>query len=360
MFRTLLASAFLALATLPAAAKDPLLIHYGWSQPTLDQLKKYATQMEAEAPFDGLIFRLGVTDVMGKNTLKMNDDIKNQIKLYKQIKFKKYAHNFLMTMADQSKPDWLSKDYQKRLANNFALAAEVVAKAKMEGICFDPEGYGVYPVNSYWTSKYWLNLEAKPDWKGPKHTKEDYLAGARQAGRLVGEAMAAKNPKIKFFGLYLWSVGGDLMGEFCNGLIESLPKTAALIDGDEWMGYCATGENAYKNLQKRMKSGCGLLDKKLKAKYNSLGHSAIAFYLDFYCDPKSPIGITPKTAAKTFKDNLKHAKRTNPAFIWIYGEKGQWWDLTKYKDLGTNKFDLWETRIPGITAALFPTRPKSK
>ena len=338
-----------------AGAKEVLIIHHGWSQPTLEGLKAHVAEMEAEAPFDGLVFQMGVTDVMGKNEMKMNDEIKNRIKLYRQVKFKKYVHNFAMVMADQSKPDWHDNKYWKVVAHNFGLAAEVVAKAGMEGICFDPEGYGVYPVNSYWTTKYWLEQEAKEDWKGAKHTKEEYLAAARKRGAEVGKAMFAKNGKLKFWGLYLWSMGGDLMGEFCNGLIEAMPSGAGLIDGDEWLGYCANGEGAYKNLVKRMKGGCGFLDSKLKAKHLKQDGVAIAFYMDFYTDVKSPLfdgnAKAFKDAGKKLKANLKEAKRAAGGYVWVYGEKGQWWDMTKYK--GTNKFEMWDVRVPGAADAVF-------
>ncbi len=356
---------FCVAVVISAAAKDALIIHHGWAQPTLAQLKEHVAEMEAEAPFDGLIFHMGVTDVMGKNELKMNDEIKNRIKAYRQVKFKKYVHNFVMVMADQSKPEWFSDGYWKKVAKNFAVAAEVTAKAKMEGICFDPEGYGVYPVNSYWTTKWWLAQESKEDWKGEKHTKEQYLAAARKRGVEVGKAMFAKNGKLKFWGLYLWSIGGDLMGEFCNGLLEAMPSGAALLEGDEWRGYCANGEGAYKHLAARLKSGCGMIDSKLKAKHVKQDGLAIAFYMDFYADVKSPLfdgnAKAFKDAGKRLKDNLKAAKREADGYIWVYGEKGQWWDMTKYK--GTNKFEMWDKKVPGAANALFlgkQTKPKEK
>jgi hypothetical protein len=336
-------------------AKESLIIHYGWVQPALEELKAHVAEMEAEAPFDGLVFQMGVTDVMGKNEMKMNDEIKDRIKLYRQVKFKKYVHNFAMVMADQSKPDWHDDKYWKGVAHNFGLAAEVVAKAGMEGLCFDPEGYGVYPVNSYWTTKYWLEQEAKADWKGAKHAKEEYLAAAKKRGAEVGKAMFAKNGKLKFWGLYLWSMGADLMGEFCNGLIEAMPSGASLIDGDEWLGYCANGEAAYKNLVKRMKGGCGFLDSKLRAKHLKQDNVAIAFYMDFYTDVKSPLfdgnAKAFKDAGKKLKSNLKEAKRAAGGYVWVYGEKGQWWDMTKYK--GRNKFEMWDVRVPGAADAVF-------
>ena len=341
-----------------AAAKETLIIHHGWIQPSLDQLKTHVAEMEEEAPFDGLVLRMGVTAVMSPNEIRYGDGPKDFLSKYRKIKFKRYKHNFAMTMADQAKPDWFSDKYWKVVAKNFATAADLVAKAEMDGLCFDPEGYGVYPVNSYWTSKYFLDQEAKPEWKGEKHTKEQYLEAARARGREVGTAMFAKNPKLRFWGLYLWSMGADLMGAFCNGLLDVIPKTAVIIDGDEWLGYCAANEAAYKNLEARAASGCGFLDKKHRASYRHSGQLAVAFYMDFYTDVKQAIfngnAEAFKNSAKLFKENLRFAKQVTGDYIWVYGEKGQWWDMTNYK--GENKYPMWDAQRPGVREALFKGR----
>lgn len=357
MKRFAAASAALLLC-LTAAAKDVYIIHYGWMQPSLDDLRVHVAEMEEEAPFDGLVLQMGVTDVMGQNDIRYGDAPKDFVKRYRMVKFKRYAHNFALVMADQSRPDWFDDRYWKRVARNFATAADVVAKAGMEGLCFDPEGYGVYPVTSYWTSKWFLDREAKPEWKGEKHTREQYLEAARQRGREVGAAMFAKAPKMRFWGLYLYSFGADLMGEFCNGLLDVMPKTAALVDGDEWRGYCSTGESAYENLAARKKSGCGMLDKKHQAPYRRLGQLAVAFYMDFYADAKSPIfegrPDAFREAGRTFKENLRSAKRVAGDYVWVYGESGQWWDFEKYK--GKNKYPMWDDKVKGARAALFAGR----
>ena len=65
---------------------------------------------------------------------------------------------------------------------------------------------------------------------------------------------------------YFWSFNGaDLMGAFCNGLLEAMPPKARLIDGDEWSGYTAQNAAAYERMKERNETGCAQIDDALMA-----------------------------------------------------------------------------------------------
>lgn len=402
----LLIGAFLAFAgeacaALKAKAKDappgkPYLIHAGWVGPSLEFLKDHIEEVEAQVPFDGFLFGMDVTCPMYNQKIEITEQLKSKIKLYKSIKFKRATHNFLCIMIDQAKPDWFDDKYWKTVAANFALVAKVVAVTDMEGVAWDTECYGVYPVNSYWTSAYFIKEEekkaaalsgetaddAKNKAKKPKkpvvrrpvnrkgaksedgvHTPEEYRAIARERGRQLGAAMYKECPNLKLWVYYLWSYKSDLMGAFCNGLLETMPETARLIDGDEWRGYCMADENGYKPMAEDNRKGYGQLDPRLAQKHRKVGGVAPAFYLDFYADPKStlfewqPRKNYEGNPAKLLKRQLREAKRNaTGGHIWIYGEKGQFWDWTKFKKgkaTMANKFPMWEEKIPGICKAIF-------
>lgn len=118
-----------------------------------------------------------------------------------------------------------------------------------------------------------------------------------------------------------------MMGAFCNGLLESMPPKSRLVDGDEWVGYCAKGKSAYERMKARNSSGCGMLDKKLKAKHRQQGGFSPPFYLDAYAFPEKNDCLRPtisqvKSRTKYFAENLKEARRkATGGFVWIYGEK---------------------------------------
>lgn len=355
-----------SLTSFSAPRKEVKIISVGSRLPKISELEENITHYEKIAPFDGIMIHAGFSDVFRKTKFSSRDisSAEAVAARYRDIPFKKWKYNFLGILIDQHKPDWFDDDYWQAVAYNWALAAKQAKKLKMVGICFDPEGYGVYPVNSYWKSAWWVKGGGKikggvqpPDLV---HTQKDYLEIARKRGRQVGEGVFKAYPEITLWGFYLWSFGGDLLGEFCNGLLEVISDKARLIDGDEWQSYCAKNEAAYERMEKRNKSGCGMLDRKLSAKHNKQGGLAPAFYLDAYAWPDHSGCLIPhihnaKSKTRFFRDNFKEAKRkASGGHIWIYGEKNTWFTPPPNESAKHLKvFPSWEEVIPGISKEIF-------
>lgn len=345
----LAASALAANGPVPVGSRQNVkLIHAGWVTPTVAELKENIEKIEEEAPFDGLILHMGVTDVMNAaSPMKYDAARRRQAREFKSIKFKQYTDNFLAVMIDQRKIDWFSDEEWKVLASNWGVAAQVAKEAGFVGLCFDPECYGVYPVTSYWLSSYYLKTDKE-------RKAEDYLEAARRRGQQVGRAIFKEYYDIKFFSFYFWSMGADLLGAFCNGVLDVMPSKAAMIDGDEWRGYCAKNEKAYENMAKNQRTGYGMLDRKHSRLYRTQGQLAPAFYLDAYVNPKNDClmpTIRNEKPIKMFASNLKYARKHSDGYIWIYGERGTWWDKGE-----ANKFKPWKEQFPGVWDVLFGGR----
>jgi hypothetical protein len=354
----------LCFAACSAIAKDePKLVSVGSQLPRLGDLKENITLYEEQAPFDGVSVHVGLSDVF--NPEPFSDAAKDQArangKLFKQIRFAKWKYNFLAVLIDQRKPLWFDEGYWTNVARNWALAAKFAKQIGMVGICLDPEGYGVYPVQSHWRSSWWMKTEKTT------HTEKEYLDIARKRGQQVGEAVFKEFPEIVLWGYYAWSFGADLMGAFCNGILDVIPPKAKLVDGDEWSGYCAKSEAAYDRMADRNKTGCGMLDKRLLSKHKAQGGFAPAFYMDAYARPEASQCLIPdinkaKSKMHFFKDNMKCAKRkATGGHIWIYGEKNTWWTppekaLREMAKSGKKPTPTWEEAIPGIREVLFGDR----
>lgn len=342
----LAACALAARGAVPAGSRQaPKLIHAGWVTPTIDELKRNVAQIEQEAPFDGLILHMGVTDVMNPaSPLEYNGAMRRSAEAFKAIPFKQYTDNFLGVMIDQHTINWFSDTEWTNLVVNWGVAARLAVEAGFVGLAFDPECYGVYPVTSYWQSSYYLKTDKA-------RRAADYLAAARRRGQEVGQAIFGAYPDIKFFSFYFWSMGADLLGAFCNGVLDVMPPGAAMIDGDEWRGYCAKNEKAYADMARNQRTGYGMLDRKHSGRYRAQGQLAPAFYLDAYANPENGCllpAIRHEKPARLFADNLKHARRHSGGYIWIYGEKGTWWDKGD-----ANKFKPWTVQLPGFRETLF-------
>lgn len=353
-----------------AAAEQARIVSVGSRLPGLAELKKNIAHYEGVAPFDGVMIHVGLSDVFRAKKFSdgERDRAKANGKLYRQIRFERWKYNFLGVLIDQHRPEWFDDGYWESVAANWGLAAKFARQLGMAGICFDPEGYGVYPVQSHWKSAWWVKGGGKLKGGGvqppdERHTVEDYRAVARKRGQQVGEAVFREFPDMVLWGYYLWSFNADLMGEFCNGLLEAMPPKARLVDGDEWNGYCAKGEGDYERMERRNKTGGGFLDKKLAAKHMKQGGFAPAFYLDAYAWPEKSGCLTPaigraKSKIRFFRDNLKEARRkATGGHVWIYGEKCTWFPPPPDESPpGARARATWEETMPGIGAALFGDR----
>ena len=370
--RRIIALAALA-ASAAAAGAEPKLVMVG-DLPKLPELAENVDYYEAQAPFDGVSFLVGLSDVFNPNGYSewVKDEARANGRLFKHIEFKRWKYNFLAVLIDQHKPKWFDEDYWETISRNWGTAARYAKQIGMVGICFDPEGYGVYPVQSYWKSSWWVKGGGKLKGGGVQppdvaHTEKDYLEIARKRGRQVGEKVFKEYPEIVFWSYYWWSFGGDLMGAFCNGLLDVMPPMARLIDGEEWSGYCAKGEEAYVRMAKRARTGCGFVENRLAGKLKAQGGFSPSFYMDAYARPEASDCLTPtifnaKSPVAFFESNLRSAKRkATGGHIWIYGEKNTWFTpppkvVRDMEQKGQKPRPTWEDALPGIRRVLFGNR----
>ena len=330
-----------------AQKSDIHILYIGWGSPKLGALTPdNVAQYEEAAPFDGILVYVGTSDVMNpKVKYDYDRHARPQVEKYKSLPFKRYKHNFAACLIDQNKIDWFSDEAWSVISNNWAVTARAARECGMDGICFDPECYGVYPVTSYWSSKYYLKTDRT-------HLPADYLAAARRRGREIGAAVFGEYPSARLFSFYLWSFKSDLMGALCNGILDVMPDTGALIDGDEWNGYIAKNEDAYKAMAKHKEDGYGMLDRKHRQKQKKQGQLAVSFYLDEYVRYGKASGASALKLKQLFAKNLKSARRVSDGYIWIYGEKGTWWDFGAKPGQKT-----WDEQLPGFREVLFGRRP---
>lgn len=213
MTKKLMMTVVAAFGLSAAVMADVKLVNVGSYLPKLDELKTNISKYEQQAPFDGVTFLIGgSSDVF--NPEAFTDGQKNEMRAegeaFKKIPFKQWKYNFLSVLADQHRPLWFDDDYWKNVTANWTAAAQLAKSCGMVGICLDPEGYGVYPVESFWRSESCIEGKGNllngggPQPADPLHSQAQYLAEARKRGKQVGDAIFAASPR--------WSSGASISG----------------------------------------------------------------------------------------------------------------------------------------------------
>lgn len=360
----------------------------------VEAIKKLKTNIkfyEEVLPVDGISFGIGPSNPFCGRRYRVTENDKEKVKAWRALmkETKHYKYNFAMCLIDQDIPKWFDDEYWDIVVYNFRVLAKMAKKAGFVGILFDPEGYGDWPVIHPWSSvgmvKGFPRLKDKPRYPGdPKRTPEDYLKIAFKRGQQVGAGVFKEFPECNFFAYYWWSfcgrpiknrdgnlVTGDLCAQFAYGVLDVAPPTAKVTDGDEWTGYMASGENAYKRMLNRRKTACGTLkqdgNQKFATKYLKNSGYAVAFYQDTYLPKPELTGSDYDKAARDqcqrFRENLLNARRTASDFIWLYGEKRSWWpdtpkDYEQKIKRGETPRKTWYDAIPGLTKPMFGSKFK--
>lgn len=151
---------------------------------------------------------------------------------------------------------------------------------------------------------------------------------------------------------------GDLWPAFLNGLLDVMPQTAKLVEGDESGYRYESSRNdfhmAYLRLHQRL---WPLIEPENRVKYRALSRIAFPIYLDMY--GAHPEGNRyyrgPVDGSRTIhcERNLAEAFDASDEFVWVYGERASWVHWPKHPDSrATLGKQTWNDLLPGLYAAM--------
>ena len=151
---------------------------------------------------------------------------------------------------------------------------------------------------------------------------------------------------------------GDLWPAFLNGLLDAMPRTAILVEGDE-SGYRYESSRkefheAYARLNQRL---LPLIEPKNRIKYRALSRVAFPVYLDMYSahDEKSRYYRGPVGGSRAIhcERNLSEAFDASDSYCWVYGERAAWVHWPKHPDpRATLGGSTWDELLPGLYSVL--------
>lgn len=257
---------------------------------------------------------------------------------------------------------WSDDAAWARAIGNMRTLAQIAHEAQLEGLLIDPEDYS--------TTKQFV---FQPE-------DGDFESTSRLARRRGGEFVAAvaevhPNAKLLFFWLLSLSYHDfsgvadvqqflksrrDLWPSFVNGMLDRLPKTMKLIDGDE-RAYRqdALRRDFYVAAWQQKQGMLPVVDEKNRERFLLNVCTGSGHYLDSYINPtNSPWYFGPVDGSRLnhFEANIRQAVACADDTVWVYGEKCAWIRWRGVADAKWNgertSYQTWEEALPGISSLL--------
>ncbi len=253
---------------------------------------------------------------------------------------------------------WENDEVWARVARNMRVAARVAREGGFRGFTIDCEDYGR-------VRQFVRHPDEKPF--------EELSAIARRRGAEVFGGAFEEFPDITILSFWFLSMvpdwydtpdvaafaaaRGDLWPSFVNGILDVLPPTAKLIDGDEnGYRYEAAKNSFYIKADHIRRTLLPLVAPENREKYRRQMQVSFGQYLDMYTHPTNTLWSFPPldgSRLERFRVNLAQAAAVADEYVWLWGERFHhvnW--ATGYVDHATCYKGTWDDRLPGLTPML--------
>ncbi len=307
-------------------SKAKKLIYHGWGSPDTLYVREHWRQME-EMPFDGIAvvvpvdrraWQQGKRDtgnqlgwqIMGKRAFRV-EDFRAAADDLKTARWRKFTDNFLPVYlsAEQSTIglNWFDNERWRIVTNNFEVLARIAAETGVKGLLFDPEHYN-YGLFYYHAQRQQLDRPLAA-----------YQEMARQRGREVARAITGSLPKVVILSLYSYTYPlshtlpkseYNLLPAFYDGLLETLPSGATLVDGYEpAYAYKEPRQFAagYRQIQEAVKIS------EVPEHYRKKVKAGFGLWIDYQKKPNHFTG-------EEFRRAVTSALEISDGYVWIYSE----------------------------------------
>ena len=341
--RTLTFAALISSALSVAVAGDGQLrstkiIYHGWDliDATPSVVLANAEKFK-KVGIDGVTLRLSASLPDGRKfsfDSLMNDPVWNaaaftdQLPVLRKIAERRHLRESLLCawLAPKKRLDWRDDAAWNAFATSMGVLSAIAREAGLKGILIDEEDYPK-------TKQYGL----MPD--DPSYDVAAKLA--RKRGREVFSKVFAAYPNITLLAFRLlareaiYSRSSDPLGLaaskrdlwpwFVNGMVEVMPMTVTLIEGNEHAyKYDAGACDFFRSACEQHSSAINLIMPENRFKYRGVLRAGFGLYLDSYiCSEKSEYykGSMCGSRLRHFAENLGQAAEAADGYVWIYGER---------------------------------------
>ena len=375
-------AALLALASafadgLPSVAWEPerkKVVSFGWEWGPITPAEyvKYADRIDRTG-LDGVGVYVKARRPDGKRIesscvgdgadLWTREMVADQVPLFREaMSHKGLRESFIRALgAPHGRLDWADDAVWAKVTQSMATLAWLAKEGGFRGLIIDPEDYH----------------KAKQFERRPGDEPWSVLAPlARRRGREIFSAVFREYPEAVIFTYWLfsWNIyqaysnnpmvsarcGGDLWSSFVNGILDVMPPSAKLVDGNEW-AYEAEAKRFEFLMSSVAQRNCadGLVAPENRAKYRAQVMPGFGLYLDSYTNDKTNSAGKANhyyygpdesgTRAGHLERNLSAALRASGGYVWFWGEKFSWITYDPEQRMGWHvSRELWADRLAGL------------
>ena len=248
-----------------------------------------------------------------------------------------------------------------RFANNLRVFARLAKRGGLKGLFIDAEDY----------------TKERPFRRSPADPGYDEASRiARRRGREAFAGVFAEFPDATILSFWFFTQcgealsspdpaaavrqTGDLWPHFLNGMLDVMPMTATLVDGDE-AAYKYDSAEAFANgAIRQLFKALPLVAPENRDKFRARMRIGFGQYMDMYVNEQGKSGswyFGPAAGSRLehFRRNLAAAAGVAD-YVWLYGEKRAWIDWRAPGDFrqsrGYDRHGTWEARLPGFAETL--------
>lgn len=374
MKKVLLFSVSAMLAVL-SFAKEKKYIAFGWEFRNITPAHILANADKfANLPIDGVGIILSANSPKyGKfSQISLTDDkpwvyeaFADQVPILREIVKKPgLKESFLAGYrAPIKRSAWTDDTAWAAIATNMAVVARIARESGIKGVSIDHEDYR--------QQRQYYRHDTDPSY-------EETCKLARMRGRQVFEAVFREHPSAVLLSFWvltedrsyfatrdpaaLMRQKQDLWPSFIAGIVDALPPTGRLIEGDEH-GY----RHEYFNRDFHAAAinaklvGAQLLPEDVRRKYAACVEQGFGQHLDVYTHPYTPgkratwsVGPLGGSRLEHFRRNLVDATDLAHEYVWLWGQSYAWidWDEASRKNAAVKYETTWEGMLPGLCEML--------
>jgi len=356
-----------ALAADAAPRKKVIGCGWGFNTATVDDFLSHAELFD-ETGLDGVLVWLRGRNPDGKSVGMRNiyeEDWTHEAfapmvpKLKLMTEHEAFRENFLITMrSPRDRKEWTDDAVWARLAENMRVAARIAKEGGCRGLHMDLEDY----------------CKVRQFFRQPGELPYAELCRlARRRGAQVFGGVFREFPEARVLSFWFlswlptWYHGQDiqclthdrqdLWPSFVNGILDVMPPTARLIDGNEHAYRFSSDRNDFASSAHRTRTTLlPLVEPENRTKYKEQMLVGFGHYLDMYTNPtNSSWYFPPKNGSRllTFQLNLEQSMDVADEYVWVYGERHQFvkWKGAFNLNKGC-KTERWEDRLPGFNDSI--------